>query len=147
MGLDLLLNEFNSNTRLSRAMLGNCVEALVGAIYLEFGYMRTKRYIIEYLLRRYLDIHELETYDDNYKSQLLEWCQKNGKQVTYKQISKYKQEKRDRFKIAVLIDGNKIATADDFNKKSAEQSASERALAVLGIVATTEESDDNDSDE
>ena len=55
MGLDVLLNEQN-NTRLSRSMLGNAVEALVGAIYLESGYAKTKRYIIKQMLRKYVDI-------------------------------------------------------------------------------------------
>jgi ribonuclease-3 len=141
MGLDTLLLEYN-NTRLSRSMLGNAVEALVGAIYLECGYQATKRYVIKKLLRKYLDIHELETYDDNYKSQLLEWSQKNGKQVAYKVIAKYKFEKRDRFKVAVLLDGNKLAVADDFNKKSAEQMASEKALVALGIRTEEEEEED-----
>jgi ribonuclease III len=138
MGLDVILIQQN-NTRLSRSMLGNAVEALVGAIYLELGYDKTKRYVIRHLLRRYIDIHELETYDDNYKSQLLEWSQKNGKVVVYKVIAKYKADKRDRFKVAVLIDGQKVATADDYNKKSAEQTASEKALLNLGILVEEEE--------
>ncbi len=50
MGLDMLLAEYN-NTRLSRSMLGNAVEALVGAVYLEQGYVRTKRFIIRKVLR------------------------------------------------------------------------------------------------
>ena len=138
MGLDMLLNEFN-NTRLSRSMLGNALEALVGAIYLECGYHKTKRYVVNKILRGYLDIHELETFDDNYKSQLLEWCQKNGQLVTYKMLAKYKFEKRDRFKVAVMIDGKKLATADDFNKKSAEQTASEKAMQILGILSEEED--------
>ena len=138
MGLDVILSEYNS-TRLSRSMLGNALEALVGAIYLECGYPQTKKYIINRILRGYLDIHELETFDDNYKSQLLEWCQKNGQTVAYKMLAKYKFEKRDRFKVAVMIDGNKIATADDFNKKSAEQTASEKAMHTLGIIVEEEE--------
>ena len=140
MGLDMLLNEYN-NTRLSRSMLGNALEALVGAVYLECGYHGTKRYVINKILRSYLDIHELETFDDNYKSQLLEWCQKNGQTVAYKMLAKYKFEKRDRFKVAVLIDGKKIATADDFNKKSAEQTASEKAMHLLGIIVEEVEED------
>lgn len=132
MGLDVILSEYNS-TRLSQAMLGNALEALTGAVYLEVGYTRTKRFVISRILRKFVDIHELETYDDNYKSQLLEWSQKNGKAIAYKVIAKYKVEKRDRFKVAVLLDGEKIATADDFNKKSAEQIASERAIVALGI--------------
>jgi len=133
MGLDVLLNEQN-NTRLSRSMLGNAVEALVGAIYLEQGYHRTKKYIINHILRRYVDIHELETVDDNYKSQLLEWCQKNGRHVNYKLLARYKFEKRDRFRVAVIINGERLSVADDFNKKSAEQNASERAMQALGIL-------------
>lgn len=134
MGLDMLLQEY-SQTRLSRSMLGNAVEALVGAVYLERGYWQTKRFVVRKILRNYVDVHELESYDDNYKSQLLEWCQKNGQTVTYKLVARYKFEKRDRFKVAVMVDGRKIATADDFNKKSAEQTASEKAMLQLGILS------------
>lgn len=133
MGLDVLLQEYN-NTRLSRSMLGNAIEALVGAIYLECGYRRTMSFVVKKMLRNYINVHDLERFDDNYKSQLLEWCQKNGQTVSYKLLARYKFEKRDRFKVAVMVDGEKIATADDFNKKSAEQMASERAMVALGII-------------
>ncbi len=143
MGLDVLLNEYN-NTRLSRSMLGNAVEALVGAIYLECGYRKTMHFVVRKMLRNYVNVHDLERFDDNYKSQLLEWCQKNGQTVNYKLLARYKFEKRDRFKVAVMVDGEKIATADDFNKKSAEQMASEKAMVALGIIV--EEEDDFDDD-
>ncbi len=133
MGLDVLLTEYN-RTRLSASMLGNAVEALVGAVYLEKGYRPTKRFVIQRMLKLYVDMHELETVDDNYKSQLLEHCQKNGKQITYKLVKKFKHDRRDRFKVAVMIGSKEIATADDFNKKAAEQSASLRALQKLGVV-------------
>ncbi len=139
MGLEMLLSEYNS-ARLSKAMLGNALEALVGAIYIEKGYDYTHRYVINRILRKYLNIQELESYDDNYKSQLLEWCQKNGKEVSYKVLSRYKQDKRDRFKVGVFVDDVKIASADDYNKKSAEQSASENAIKVMGINIPIEES-------
>lgn len=133
MGLDLFLANYNQ-TRLSKSMLGNALEALVGAVYIEVGYEKTKQYVIRRILRRYLDIHELESFDDNYKSQLLEWCQKNGRNIEYKVVAKYKSEKRDKFKVAVFVDGKKLGTADDFNKKSAEQLASERAMSAMGIL-------------
>ncbi len=132
MGLDLYLNHYNT-TRLSKSMLGNALEALVGSVYIELGYSGTRDFVIKKILRRYLDIHELEGFDDNYKSQLLEWCQKNGRAIDYKVLAKYKSEKRDKFKVAVFVDGKKLGTADDFNKKSAEQMASERAMQLLGI--------------
>lgn len=133
MGLDTILQERN-NTRIARSMLGNAVEALVGAIYIERGYKRTRRFVVRNMLRNYVDVEGLETFDDNYKSQLLEHCQKLGSQVNYKTLKRFKQDKRDRFKVAVLIDGEKIAIGEDFNKKSAEQQASKRALRSLGLV-------------
>lgn len=146
MELDLLLSEYNQ-TRLSKSMLGNAVEALVGAVYLELGYKGTKRFVVRRILRNYVDVHELENYDDNYKSQLLEWCQKNGQTVSYKLVARYKFEKRDRFKVAVMVDGKKLAVADDFNKKSAEQTASEKAMHQLGILTDSDVDLDDDDDE
>lgn len=140
MELELLLSEYNT-TRLSRSMLGNAVEALVGAVYLDRGYELTKVFVIKHMLRKYVNIHELERLDDNYKSQLLEWCQKSGKTVTYKLLARYKFEKRDRFKVAVMINNKRVATADDFNKKSAEQMASEKAMLALGILIEEEDDD------
>lgn len=134
MGLDRFLSNFNQ-TKLSKSMLGNALEALVGAVYIELGYEGTRRYVVNRILRRYLDIHELESFDDNYKSQLLEWCQKNGHSIEYKVIAKYKSDKRDKFKVAVYVDNRKLGTADDYNKKSAEQLASERAMTTLGMFS------------
>ena len=132
MGLDDILNHYN-DTQLSDSMKGNALEAFVGAIYLEKGYAKTRRIIISKILRRYLDIHELENQDDNYKSQLLEYCQKSGKEIDYQLRQKYKYEKRDRFRIAVVIDHQEVALAEAFSKKSAEQLASQRAMEALGI--------------
>jgi len=131
MGLDVILIEYNNNTRLSKSMMGNALEALVGAVYLEKGYDATKLFVISRILREYLDVHELEKRDDNFKSRLLEWCQKNGKDISYEVIDYYKMDKRDRFKVAVLVDGDQVAEAEDYNKKSAEQSASQLALGIL----------------
>ena len=130
MGLDIILSEYSMG-RMSKTMLGNALEALVGAVYMEFGYDKTKQYIVKNVLMKFLDIHRLETEDDNFKSQLLEWGQKHGKTVKFKLLNKYKHDKRDRFNIGVLIDGQQVSEADDFNKKSAEQKASKIALGGL----------------
>ncbi len=132
MGLDIILSDY-SQGRLSSSMLGNAFEALIGAIYLEKGYAQTKNYVISEILLKNLDIHILESKDDNFKSKLLEWGQKNNITIDYKLLSKYKMDKRDRFKVAVMVDGEEISKADDYSKKSAEQSASKTALHKLKI--------------
>ncbi len=132
IGIDVLLKEFN-NTQLTISMLGNALEAFLGAMYLENGYKYTRNYIIHKLLREYLNIHDLESLDDNFKSQLLEWCQKHGKEIGYSVLDKFRMDNRDRFLVAVLVDGEEMATAEDFNKKSAEQLASKKAIKHLNI--------------
>ena len=132
MGLDIILSSY-SQGRMSKSMMGNAFEALVGAIYLEKGFDDACEYVINEVLLKHLNIHELELMDDNFKSQLLEWGQKNNINIDYKLLSKYKQDKRDRFKVAVVVGGDEVANADDFNKKAAEQLASEMALQRLNI--------------
>jgi ribonuclease-3 len=132
MGLDLILADFSVG-KMSSSMLGNALEALVGAIYIEFGYKKTSDYVIRQILMKYLDIHELENQDDNYKSILLESCQKIGKEVEFKIESKTKVDKRDWFVVGVYIDNEQIATGDDFNKKAAEQKAAQLALNAIEI--------------
>ncbi len=132
MGLDGMMAEFNQ-TSISSSMLGNALEALIGAIYLEKGFEFARHFVLRRILKRYIDIAVLESFDDNFKSQLLEWCQKHSKEIDFRIISKYKTDKRDRFKVGVFIDGEEIASAEDYNKKSAEQIAAEIALATLNI--------------
>jgi len=132
MGLDIILSEYSIG-KMSSSMMGNALEALVGAIYIEFGYDKTSDYVVRKILMNYLDIHMLELKDDNFKSILLEWCQKNNKEVNFKVINKSKFDKRDYFNVGVFINGEEIALGEDFSKKSAEQKAANFALQLLKV--------------
>ncbi len=125
MELDIFLRQLGA-TRISQTMMGNTFEAFVGAIYLDVGYKKTKHFIINRMLRQYLDIHELENTNTNYKSQLLEYGQKNQHYRT--------KNNRERFKIAVIVNGKSLAIAEDYSKKSAEQKASHKALIQIGVL-------------
>ncbi|MCB0649249.1 MAG: ribonuclease III, partial [Saprospiraceae bacterium] len=98
-----------------------------------FGYNKTSDYVIKNILMKYLDIHQMEESDDNFKSILLEWCQKHNKEIAFKVIAKSKYDKRDYFTVAVVIDNEEISKGEDFSKKSAEQKASAEALGRLKI--------------
>ncbi len=135
MHLDLFLMEQGSN-RISQTMMGNTFEAFVGAIYLDTGYKKTRRFIIRKMLLQYMDVHELETVNTNYKSQLLEYSQKEHKTITYELLNHYRTKaNRERFKISVLVDGKIVADAEDYSKKSAEQKASQKALVQMGLIS------------
>lgn len=132
MGLDLILSEYSLG-KMSSSMLGNAFEALIGALYLEFGYKKTCNYVIREILMKYLDMPALEKHNDNHKSIILEWSQKHGHEIEFVQVSKVKNDKRDFFRMAIMLNGEKVAEAEDYNKKAAEQKAAEMAIAELNI--------------
>lgn len=132
MGLHKILGDYAVG-KVSNAMAGNALEALIGAIYLDIGYNKTHSYIINSILRNYLDINELENIDDNYKSQLLEWAQKSGKVISYNLNETEKVNGRDFFKISLYVDEKKISESEAYNKKAAEQKASLLAMKQLKI--------------
>lgn len=123
---------------LSETMMGNAFEALVGAVYLDVGYYVTRRFIIRRIIKGYFDVHHLENVNTNYKSQLLEYCQKNHRALDYQVVAQFKQNRRDKFRVAVTIDGKIVAEGEDYNKKSAEQIASENAMKGLGLLKKEE---------
>jgi len=134
MELDLFLKQKGSN-KISQTMMGNTLEAFLGAVYLDVGFEKTKTFIIHRILKKFLDIHELEQVNDNYKSILLEFCQKFQKQVQYVIVEQSRtHDNREKFCIAVHIDDEFFGQAVDFNKKSAEQNASKNALIQLGLL-------------
>ena len=132
MGIGELVTE-NSSGVLSNSMMGNALEALIGALYLDLGYDTTKKYVITKILMKYIDIHQLESLDDNHKSTLLEWGQKLNKEIEFSLLSKIKQNKRDYFTVAVNVEGSEMGVAQDFNKKAAEQLAAKIAIKKLNI--------------
>jgi len=134
LGLDVFLRQFGAS-HVSQTMLGNTFEAFIGAIYLDVGYRKTRYFIINKILLQLVDLHKLENTNSNYKSRLLEYCQKNQHEIEYRVLNQYRTKKnRERFKIAVFIDGKERAVAEDFSKKSAEQTASQKTLERLGLL-------------
>ncbi len=131
--LDLILQQYN-HTALSESMLGNALEALIGAVYLDQGFAKVHQFITLQILNKHLDVRRLEAIDDNFKSQLLEWGQKTNHKIEFRLLEKYKHQKKDRFKIAVFVDEKQKGLAEAYNKKHAEQKAAQRTCEQLGII-------------
>lgn len=136
MGLEEFIDTSNAS-KMSKSTLGNALEAFIGAIYLDIGYYGTQKFIIHRMIKNFIDVLHLELYDDNFKSLLLEWCQKNKRSILYEVAGKTKVDNRDFFKVIVKIDKVVAGEAEDFNKKSAEQKVSKIALERLKIPFST----------
>ena len=96
MGFDQLIvfdqKTVNAQTK-HHSMLGDAFEALIGAIYLDKGYNFTKEFLLKRIVKPYIDIHTLELTETNFKSKLIEWCQRHGKDITFDMIANARRRK------------------------------------------------------
>jgi ribonuclease-3 len=134
MGLHKMV-QYNQNDRgLSRShIFGNALEALIGAVYLDQGFARTRRFVLEQVIRPYVDIETMESTDTNYKNKLLSWAQKNSRTVSFDTLDEKMDGARKLFTIGIVLDGELISSGTGFNKKEAGQVAAQKALEVLKI--------------
>ncbi len=134
MGIGSIVRFDEKNHQLQQVILGNTLEAIVGAIYLDKGYARTKRFVVHKLINPYVDLNSLVLSDPNYKSRLIEWSQRKNKEVRFEieHIRKIKGHRE--FTARVFIDNHPYSTGYGMNKKKAEQDAAWKTCVQLGIL-------------
>jgi ribonuclease-3 len=136
MGFDQLIvfdqKTVNAQTK-HHSMLGDAFEALVGAVYLDKGYNFTKNFLLKRIVKPYIDIHTLENTETNFKSKLIEWCQRQGKEITFDIVDNGEGESAKLFTIHAIIEGETHGIGRDYNKKNAEKLAAEKACESLAI--------------
>src|SRR5690606_6954198 len=106
-----------------------------GAVYLDKGYKHTQQYILTRIIDPFVDIHQLENTETNFKSRLIEWCQHHGKEIVFQKVKKDEEESNYRlFTVEALIDGEVKGIGQDYNKKNAEKIAAEKACEELKVL-------------
>lgn len=118
-------------SRMSPDVLGNAVEALIGAIYLDRGFAAAERFVCNFIFPVYRDLEESTDLSiHNYKSELLEWAQKHHFQIEFKQQS-YTHKGTDIFHYTVEVNGQVIGSGTGSSKKKAHQEAAYNAIEKL----------------
>lgn len=110
---------------------GNLFEALIGAIYLDRGFVYCERFIKEAVIDPYVDIESLEGQIISYKSLLIEWCQKEKNNFEYEVYEDTGKDEIKHFAVKLWIDEKVVAKARATSKKKAEEKASRRAYFAL----------------
>ncbi len=110
---------------------GNIFEALVGAIYLDHGYLSCEKFIQKRVILPYVDIARLEGKVISYKSLIIEWCQKEKKLFKYDVFEDNSIAGDRLFGVKLYIDDKIVAKARAISKKKAEEKASQRAYFAL----------------
>lgn len=129
---ELVLGRKSNN---NRHIYGNALEALVGAIYLDKGYDVCKQFVENQLIARYVNLEKLAKTDENFKSKLIEWGQKQHKTIRFEMIAEAPQAGNlVKFHAKVYIDDVDFGSGIGFAKRKAEQNASKQALRKLTSV-------------
>lgn len=136
LGLDELI-EFDtrilSYSNKQGSLLGDTFEAMIGAIYMDKNYDFTRDFLITRIIKPHVDIHTLELTETNFKSKLIEWCQRHGKDISFDMIPNADGENAKLFTVQVNIDGENCGLGRDYNKKNAEKLAAEKSCEFLKI--------------
>lgn len=134
IGVDKLV-EFDAQRRtvLSRtSMYGDALEAFVGAIYLDKGFDFTRKFILKRLLSNHFDIDSVVQSNSNFKSLIIEWSQREGKEIRF-EITEQGNMHNKEFTAQLWVNDEPMTSGSGFSKKKAEQSAAEKACEVLEL--------------
>ena len=135
LGIQNFIDANLSNKSLHKSStLGNAVEALIGAIYLDKGFVAAEKFTKKKLLLIHLDVETLEQKIVNFKSRIINYVQKNNFEIDYKLLEEKQTAQGKIFLVGVFVNNEEMGRAEDFNKKRAEQSASKLACEKLGLI-------------
>jgi len=129
IGLDKLVKVTKYvNAHTNNNIYGNALEALMGAIYLDYGYKQCKKFVEKRLIRSFINLDEIVENEVNFKSKLIEWSQK------YKLESEFilvddtlSKSNKHIFKTRLVIQGKTICEASGASKKVSQQLVSKIA--------------------
>ncbi len=130
IGLDKLIQYSISSSSHNSYMCGNAFEALIGAIYLDRGYNCCMQFINERILHRLLDIDKVANKEMNYKSKLIEWCQKKKVRFEFKIVGQHRERSESYspvFDSQVLLNGIVCGEGSGYSKKESHQAAAKIA--------------------
>jgi ribonuclease-3 len=125
-------NKFDNSLKMSQ-IFGNTLEAVVGAIYLDKGFIKTKQWVVERIIQPYLFLEDLEMLEINHKNKLYGWANKNGKNLDFETLDERIESGRRLFTVGAVVDGELIAQGRAYNKKDASQIAAQEAIDKLGL--------------
>lgn len=124
--------------RARQVILANCIEALIGALYLDAGYAAAQAFIVKEILVELPSVIEGGTYLDP-KSRLQEMVQdKRGVTPTYGVVSESGPDHDKVFVVAAFMETQEIGRGEGPSKQEAEIVAAQDALKNLNFIAKAE---------
>ncbi|MGM0613470.1 MAG: ribonuclease III [Bacteroidota bacterium] len=134
LGLNKLIESAsNSKSQNGKSINGDAFEAFIGAMYLDKGYVFAHRIVTENIIKVHLDLDELVEKEVNFKSKLIEWAQKERKEIEFKVINEQGSGNSKQYVSKVFIGGVPHEEGVDFSIKGAEKLAAEKTFQQLSL--------------
>ncbi|MBL1279922.1 MAG: ribonuclease III [Fluviicola sp.] len=111
---------------------GNAFEALVGAIYLDGGYEKTKKSINNHVFRKYVNFNQVLEEEIDFKSKLFIWSQKNKLALRFEVVNEKNEGASWSYTVVVLINEKEYGQGIGSSKKRAEQAAAKETIELIG---------------
>jgi ribonuclease-3 len=113
-------------------ILGNALEAFIGAVYLDQGYRKTYRFIDKKIIKVYINIDSLAKKEVNFKSKLLEWSQKFRVRMEFRLLDNFTDhENNPVFQSQAFLNGLLAGIGTGYSKKESQQQAAQMALKKI----------------
>lgn len=136
LGINKILVSNISSGHNTKHLYGDALEALIGAVFLDKGFRKTKRFFIKNVLEKYLDLQTIVNTDNDYKSLVFEWVQKKKANLSFTYDEEYDFDlKKSVFTITLLIDKEEFGKGQGASKKEAEQEAACQAWEKLKDIS------------
>ena len=138
IGLDKMMKVTKYvNTHTNNNIYGNALEAIMGAIYLDYGYKKCKTFVEQRLIRTFIDLDKVAVNEVNFKSKLIEWCQKNRLEPEFILLEEIlSKSNKHVFQTSLVINNKTICEASGTSKKESQQLVSK--LACQQILSNPE---------
>jgi ribonuclease-3 len=137
LGEFLILGRGEEKTggRRKHAIIADCYEALIAAIYLDGGIEPAQRFIekeFASLIQEAKRTGAAASFTEDWKSALQEYLQSGGRGLpVYRLAGELGPDHRKSFVVEIVVDGDVVATAEGRSKKEAAQAAAKAALERL----------------
>jgi len=133
LNIDLLMQHDSPRLLLrdTQSALGDALEALIGAVFLDKGYNKARHFILYKIIKPLMNMQEIEHEDISPKNKILSWASKNKKELVFEIVEEINNKRLTSFTIVCKIDNNIKGKGKSNTKKEAEQIAAAEALTLI----------------
>ena len=131
-GLTPLIEARIGNGDSKEKIIGNALEAWIGAIYMDLGFQSAKQAVIDRMMGEYMNIERVVSQTTDYKSHLIEWAQKQ--RIAYEFKTFDNDNHQGQFTCEIWLAGQVEATSVERSKKRSEKVAAQLVCQKFGLI-------------